>query len=66
MKEDGRVYYIAQALADKVLGEDAYNVLENYKGTDLEYKEYEHCTAVQPFMQKNRTKKHFMLFVILT
>ena len=25
-----------------------------------------HCTAVQPFMQKNRTKKHFMLFVILT
>ena len=41
MKEDGRVYYMAHALCDKVLGEDAYDVLETYVGTDLEYKEYE-------------------------
>jgi isoleucyl-tRNA synthetase len=44
---DGLVYYIAQALLDTVLGklsEDekpAYEILETYKGKDLEYKEYE-------------------------
>ncbi len=37
---DGYTYYIAQALADTVLGED-YEVLETYKGKDLEFKEYE-------------------------
>ena len=44
---DGHVYYMAEALLDTVLGklagegEKAYEVLETYKGTDLEYKEYE-------------------------
>ncbi len=44
---DGCVYYMAEALLDTVLGklggEDvpAYEVLETYKGKDLEYKEYE-------------------------
>ena len=45
---DGYVYYMAEALLDKVLGslakeegEKAYEVLEKYVGTDLEYKEYE-------------------------
>jgi len=37
---DGWNYYIAEALAPKVLGED-YEVLEKYTGRDLEYKEYE-------------------------
>lgn len=41
MKEDGTVYYLAQALCDKVLGEETYEVQETYVGTDLEYKEYE-------------------------
>ena len=41
MKEDGTVYYLAQALADTVLGEGSYEVLETYVGKDLEYKEYE-------------------------
>ncbi len=41
MNEDGTVYYIAQALADTVLGEGSYTVLESYQGKDLEYKEYE-------------------------
>ena len=41
MKEDGTVYYLAQALADTVLGEGSYDVLETYVGKDLEYKEYE-------------------------
>ncbi len=44
---DGYTYYMAQALLDTVLGklaEDgkpAYEVLETYKGTDLEKREYE-------------------------
>jgi isoleucyl-tRNA synthetase len=44
---DGYIYYMAQALLDAVLGslaqegKAAYEILESYKGTDLEYKEYE-------------------------
>ncbi len=45
---DGYVYYMAKALLDNVLGKlaaeegtPAYEILETYKGTDLEYKEYE-------------------------
>ena len=41
MKEDGTVYYMAQALCDTVLGEGSYEVCGSFKGTDLEYKEYE-------------------------
>ena len=41
MKEDGTVYYLAQALCDTVLGEGTYEVKETYVGKDLEYKEYE-------------------------
>lgn len=52
---DGYTYIMAEALLDRVLGKlseegkDAYEVLETYKGTDLEYKEYEplyECTGV--------------------
>ena len=35
MKEDGTVYYLADALASKVLGEDAYEVLESFPGTAI-------------------------------
>ncbi len=44
---DGFVYYMAEALLDTVLGKlkteeaPAYEILESYKGKDLEYKEYE-------------------------
>ena len=41
MKEDGTVYYMAQALCDTVLGEGSYDVMETFTGKDLEYKEYE-------------------------
>ena len=47
MKEEDYVYYLAQALADTVLGEGTYDVLETYKGTDLEYKEYETLYPVE-------------------
>ena len=46
---DGYTYYMAEALLDTVLskltegeeGAKAYEILETYKGKDLEYKEYE-------------------------
>ena len=46
---DGFTYYMAEALLEKVLGslgneeegKKAYEILETYKGKDLEYKEYE-------------------------
>ena len=45
---DNYTYYMAEALLDKVLGslaqeegQKAYEILGSYKGTDLEYKEYE-------------------------
>ena len=47
MKEEDYVYYLAQALADTVLGEGTYDVLETYNGTDLEYKEYEALYPVE-------------------
>ena len=47
MKEEDYVYYLAQALADTVLGEGTYDVLETHKGTDLEYKEYEALYPVE-------------------
>ncbi len=41
MKDDGTVYYMAEALLDTVLGADTYEINERYVGKDLEYKEYE-------------------------
>ena len=70
MKEDGRVYYMAHALCDKVLGEDAYDVLETYVGKDLEYKEYEplyDCSV--PYVEKQRKKAFYVIcdsYVTLT
>ncbi|WP_418418822.1 isoleucine--tRNA ligase [Blautia sp.] len=65
---DGYTYYMAEALLDKVLGklakedEKAYEVLETYKGTDLEYKEYEplwECTREAAAKQKK--KAHYVV-----
>ena len=70
MKEDGQVYYLAAALCDTVLGEDSYEVLERYKGTDLEYKEYEplyQCAA--DAAEKQHKKAHYVVcdgYVTLT
>ncbi len=40
VKHEGFTYYMAEALVPAVLGENA-EILERYKGKDLEYKEYE-------------------------
>ena len=65
---DGYTYYMAEALLDKVLGkfakeegEKAYEVLETYKGTDLEYKEYEPLFACAgEAAAKQKKKAHFV------
>ena len=59
---------MAEALLDKVLGklakeegEKAYEVLETYKGTDLEYKEYEPLFACAgEAAAKQKKKAHFV------
>ncbi len=40
VKQDGEIYYLAKSLANSVLGED-YDILEEMKGKELEYIEYE-------------------------
>ena len=64
---DGYTYYIAKALADKVLGrlaeegKDAYEVLETYVGKDLEYKEYEPLyKCAGDAAKKQKKKAHFV------
>lgn len=64
---DGYTYYMAEALLDTVLGKfaedgkSAYEVLEKYKGTDLENREYEplyQCAADRA--AKQHKKAHFV------
>ncbi len=72
---DGLTYYMAQALLDQVLGGEAsekqepgcregapaYEVLETYKGKDLEYREYEPlfaCTGQEAARQGK--KAHYV------
>ena len=65
---DGYTYYMAEALLDKVLGklakeegEKAYEVLETYKGSDLEYKAYEPLFACAgEAAAKQKKKAHFV------
>ena len=65
---DGYTYYMAEALLEKVLGklakeegEKAYEVLETYKGTDLEYKAYEPLFACAgEAAAKQKKKAHFV------
>ncbi len=74
---DGYTYYMAQALLDKVLGPltetdektgqavqekvPAYTVLETYKGTDLEYKEYEPLFHFADALVEKQHKKAFFV-----
>ena len=69
---DGYTYYLAEALLDKVMssllskeqqesGEKAYEILETYKGTDLEYREYEPLFAFTgDYVAKQGKKAHFV------
>ena len=66
---DGYTYYLADALADNVLGSladkdsdtPAYEVLETYKGSDLERKEYEPLYACAKECADKQHKKGFFV-----
>ena len=72
---DGYTYYMAEALLDTVLGRlavkadkeagtpavAAYEVLETYKGRDLEYKEYEPLFACAKTVADKQHKKGFFV-----
>ncbi len=60
-EKDGEIYYVAKALADKVLGkskegEPQYKILSEMKGKELEYLEYE---QLMPFITPE--KKAFFI-----
>ena len=64
---DGYIYYMAVALLDTVLGKlvgeeegtEAYEVLETYKGTELEGKEYEPLYQCAADLAEKQHKKAF-------
>lgn len=62
---DGKVYYMAEALLDAVLGRlgseevKAYEVLERYTGQELEYKEYEPLFACSAAVAEKQRKKGY-------
>ncbi len=64
---DGQTYYMARALLDRVLGKlagenaPAYEVLETYKGADLEHKEYEPLYACAKAVADKQNKKGFFV-----
>ena len=67
---DGYTYYMAKALLDTVLssrlaneenGNKAYEILETYKGKDLEYKEYEPLYACAKETADKQNKKGFIV-----
>ena len=55
---EGNIFYLAKNLASKVLGKDEYEVLEELKGKDMEYWEYE---QLMPFVEKPANKKAFFV-----
>ncbi len=69
---DGYTYYMAEALLEKVMGTllskeqqeqgvKAYEILETYKGTDLEYREYEPLyEGAKAAAEKQQKKAHFV------
>ena len=64
---DGYTYYMAKELLDKVLGKlateeaPAYEILEEYKGSALEYKEYEPLfDCAKPVCEKQNKKAFYI------
>ena len=56
--DEGNVFYVAKNLADKILGEGNYEVLDEMKGKDLEGIEYE---QLMPFCKPDPKKKAFYM-----
>ncbi len=66
---DGYTYIMAQALLDTVLGQierqegtPAYEVIETYKGKELEYKEYEPLYQCAADATEKQKKKAFFVY----
>ena len=65
---DGFTYYMAEALLERVLGKlktddaPAYEIIESFKGKDLEYKEYE---PLFPYVQPLCEKQHKKAFIVM-
>ncbi len=66
---DGYTYILAKALCDSVLGgieraegTPAYEIVEEYKGTDLEYKEYEPLYQCAADAAAKQHKKAFFIY----
>ena len=57
-KDEGNIFYLAKNLASKVLGSDEYEVLQEMKGRDMEYWEYEQLI---PFVEVPANKKAFFV-----
>ncbi len=55
---EGNIFYLAKNLAAKVLGKEEYEVLEELKGKDMEYWEYE---QLMPWCEKPANKKAFFV-----
>ncbi|KNF08229.1 isoleucine--tRNA ligase IleS [Gottschalkia purinilytica] len=58
VKSEGTVYYVEKTLSKKVFGDQEFEVLEEMKGKDLEYIEYE---QLMPFVKAD--KKAFFVTV---
>ena len=57
--EEGNIFILAKKLADKVLGAGKYEIVEEMKGSELEYQEYE---PLMPFFaDKLGNKKGFFV-----
>ena len=66
---DGYTYILAKALCDSVLGgieraegTPAYEIIEEYKGSDLEYKEYEPLYKCAADAAEKQHKKAFFIY----
>ncbi len=55
-KDEGNIFYLAKNLASGVLGSEEYEVLQELKGRDMEYWEYEQLI---PFVEVPANKKAF-------
>lgn len=59
---DGYTYYMAESLVETVLAPvGKYKILEQYKGTDLEYKEYEPLFVCAKTVADKQKKKGFFV-----
>ena len=57
IKQDGQIYYVEKHLASQVVGDD-YEVIQEMKGKDLEYMEYE---QLMPFVSAPEGKRAFIV-----